>query len=386
MNHPSDSTLAREKQPDAGPIPLPLNLGLNDGTYMPQACLDLLQRLTERTALRNYTSAGNDDLRQVIARVDGVKPENIFLHNGSGPILKLVMPGLIRDRIMESPLRIARHLLGKRGYPMLTPRFTYSKVPIKGANAGLRVEWLRSDPETGFSVDPNELESLLKQRDYLVYIVNPNNPTGNLMIDRAVLVSLISRYPRSTFWVDEAYVQYVDPKLHTPLSCEVPKHENLVVGRTFSFAYGLAGARVGYLLASPSLVQAQEAKLTNYRVGKLSAHLAMAALDDPDHLSFIRRCCAEQRAFLTAGLGEFGGIEVFPATTNFLLCRFTNGRSGVKLADALARRGVLIKKLGGYGPHTFDEYFRVTLGIERENRFLLTQMAEVLESGVLKAP
>lgn len=362
----------------AAPVQLPLNLGLNEGTYQPQACVDVLAAACSRTSLRRYTSADNDELREVIAQHDQVRPEHVFVHNGSGPILKGIIPDLLKRQIKASPWRILRHLVNKSGYPVITPRFTYGKVPGKAYDLGLTVETLECGPETGFRVDPAAIDAYLSKRDALVYIANPNNPSGKVVISRAELAPLIEKYPRSVFWVDEAYLQYVDPAEHESFSSLVPQHDNLYVMRSFSFAYGLAGARVGYVLGPPAEVARQEARLTNYRVGFLSARLAIAALQDTEHLPFLRRVCAEQRALYYEALARYPGVESFDSDTHFILCRFTDGRRGQWLADELDARGIHIKTIAPYCGHSFEPWFRITVGLEAENRFLIAQLDELL--------
>lgn len=373
------SHLGREALEEGEPVLLPLNLGLNDGTYMPEACVRVLGLHCHRAALRNYPTAGNDQLRQAIAAADGVTPEHVFLHHGSGPILKQVVPELIARSIKASPLRVAKHLLAKSGYPIITPAFTYGKVPGKAVEKGLTVRAMPTGPEQGFRVSAEQIEAELRRGPGLVYIVNPNNPSGNVMITREELEPLIAAWPEATFWVDEAYVQYCEDD-HQRFAPLVPRYPNLLVSRTFSFAYGLAGIKVGYLLARPELVSAENAKLTDYRLGKLAEDLCVAAVEDEEHLPWLRRVCANERAVLKAGL-EKHGVEVFPSVTNFVLCRFKDGRTGADLKKKLAERQIAIKVLSPFGGQDMKPYFRITLGLAHENRYLLAAIDEVLAGG-----
>jgi len=357
-----------------------LNLGLNDGTYCPQSCIDLLKRFDSRTALRNYTTPENEPLLDVIAKNDGVGRENIYLSNGSGTLLKQCIPFIIKKKITGSPTRILRHVVSKTGFPIITPKFTYFKVPLKGMKQGLKVSLIPIGPEDGFTLDLPALKAALSKHDGLVYLANPNNPTGNVLIQREELEPLLKAYPRSIFWIDEAYIQYVDPAVHKPISDLVPKYPNLLVSRTFSFAYGLAGIRIGYLLARPDLVAIFKGQVVDYRLGVLQEQMAIAALTDPEHLDFIRGECREQRDYLTEGLTAMGGIEVYPSEVNFLLCRFTDGRSGFELAAGLLERGIKIKTMKPVQENSFEEYFRLTLGVAEENERLLRTIGEVLGS------
>ncbi len=359
-------------------ISLPLNLGLNDGTYAPQGAIDALQTFDSRTSLRNYSLPENDQLREVIAELDGVSADHVFLHNGSGPILKLCIPHIIRTQIKSSVGRVLKHLTSKSGYPIITGSFTYSKVPKKAMGLGLKVEMIPLDPDKGFAFDVDRLDATLRKGDGLVYITNPNNPTGNVLITRDQLIPLLERYPGSRFWIDEAYVQYADPAEHAYISSLVSRFPNLLVSRTFSFAYGMAAVRIGYLLTQPELVREFWRQLTDYRIGTLQERMAIGALRDEQHLPWLRETCAAQRKLLREGLAEIGGIESFDSVTNFVFARFTDGRTGKMLADKLEERQILIKALEPFGPYSYEPYFRITLGLEHENRYLLRNIAEVL--------
>lgn len=363
---------------DVRPRPAPLNLGLNDGTYCPAACVEVLARFASRTGLRNYPTADNKPLRDAVARLDGVAVENVFLANGSGPLLKQGIPHVLRTQIRSSLRRSVAYLVNRGGYPVFTPRLTYSKVPQGLAKLRMPVRLLPLRPEDGFRLDLSALRRGLAREDGLVYLANPNNPTGNVLLGPAELASLLTEFPRSTFWIDEAYVHYVPPERYAPIAPLVARHPNVIVSRSFSFAYGLASARIGYLLAAPSLVQDLERGVTPYRLGGLQEELALAALADSEHLEFVRRETAAQRRVLLDGLRAHPALEVWDSETNFLLGRRVDGVPARALADALAQRGVRIKTFEPQLGERYDELFRVTVGLADENEQLLAHVAGVL--------
>ncbi len=242
----------------------------------------------------------------------------------------------------------------------------------------MHVELLPLAASDDFVLDIASLEARLEAGDGLVYLVNPNNPTGNLLIHRPDLVRLLKNFPQSRFWIDEAYVQYIDPVEHQYLSDLVPRHKNLLVGRSFSFAYGLAGVRIGYLLAQPEFIRELEEKITNYRLGGLQEAIAIAALNDPNHLPSLRADTEKARNQLTRGLTSFGAIQVFRSQANFLLCRFTDGRRGSDLARRLRHKKISIKIFEPALGETYDPYFRITTGLPHENAYLLQHMSEIL--------
>jgi histidinol-phosphate/aromatic aminotransferase/cobyric acid decarboxylase-like protein len=363
--------LARKTTP-AEERGLPLNLGLNDGTYCPASCVEVLERYRSRTALRNYSTAQNEGLRERIARVDGVDPDNVYLANGSGPLLKQGIPHLLKKQIRSSLGRTFHYLLTRGGYPVFTTHLTYSKVPAGLEKMRIPVRFLRVEPENRFRLDLALLRRGLEKEDGLVYLVNPNNPTGNVLFSVAELEPLVAAYPRSTFWIDEAYVHYVAPERVGSLPPLVRRYPNLVVSRSFSFAYGMAAARIGYLLGTPSLIAELEQGVTPYRLGGLQEDLAIAALADENHLPFIRRETANARRAILDGLRGLPAIELWDSETNFLLGRRRDGRPATVLAEALERQGVRIKTFTPHHGMTFDEYFRITVGLSHENERLVS--------------
>lgn len=370
-------------------LKLPINLGLNDGTICPQSCIEVMQQHTTRTDLRHYTTAENEPLLDVICEKDGVNRNNIFLANGSGPILKQCIPWLVSQRIKSSPKLTAKYLLGKNSiigktglikdiFPVVSGRLTYFKVPLKGMKAGLTMNLLPLGPETNWKLRPEDVADALSRSPGLAYICNPNNPTGLLMLTRDEIVELLEAFPDSIFWVDEAYVQYMPKGSHEPLSNLVPKYNNLYVSRTFSFAYGLAGARIGYLLGPSSDIDAFKGQVTDYRLGTLQESLAIAALTDTEHITDLHEMTARDRDQVGAVLESFG-VEVVPSHTHYLLGRFTDEkRTGEWLAKQLLEKGIKIKHFVPVSEERYDEYFRITLGVGSENDYLCEQLSEIL--------
>lgn len=338
----------------------------------------MLQSYNSNTSLRNYSTNDNRPLLEAIAEECRCKPENIFLHNGSGPILKQAVTQLITDAVKSSPLRVVRHLVNKSGYPIITPELTYGKVPLKAEAAGLAVRLVPLRWQDNFRLDIGALTAAIEQGDGLVYLANPNNPTGNLLITREQLQPLLERFPRSTFWIDEAYVQYVSPARHRYIADMVVDHPNLVVLRTLSFAYGLAAVRLGYLLARADFVRKLESGLTDYRIPALNEALCLAALRDPQHLDWVRQASAEARAQLTEGMAKHPGLVVYPSEANFLLVRITDGKPAKEIAARVLERGIKIKTFSPLQGRTFSDLFRVTIGTPEENALFLRILDEVL--------
>lgn len=363
---------------DVSPTKLPINLGLNDGTYASERCAEVLRKYNSPLSFRHFPSKDNRELREVIARLAGVKLENVFVANGSGPLLKTCIPYIIEKKIKSSPMRMIKHLALKRGYPIITPRMTYFKVPHGAMRQGLTVEFLPIGPENGWRLSLDDLKAALERGDGLVYLSNPNNPTGNILATREQLIPFIERYPESTFFVDEAYADYIPETEYTRFADLVPRYPNLLVQRSLSFAHGLAAARVGYILASKDLITEFELKTTPHAVSELSSDLAIAALTDPEHLPFIQKETATQAAVLIDGINRHPGLEAFPTQANFVLARFTDGRKAQALHSELSQRGIKVKVFEPVEGESYDGYFRVTVGIAEENQLFLEQLDAIL--------
>ena len=354
------------------------DLALNHGTYCSARCAEVLDRYRSRTALRTYPAADNGDLRRALAEEANVSPASILVANGSGPLLKTVIPHIIGSEIKSSATRSLRYLLRRTAYPLVTPRLTYSKVPAAAVRVGLRCELLPLAPENGFALDIDDLHGRLERHPGLVYLCNPNNPTGNLLLDRATLVELLRRHPDAWFVIDEAYAHYAEGACEQRLPELTRDHPNLVIIRSFSFAYGLGAVRVGYAVAPPTLVEDIEATQTPYGVGQLAAELAMASLGDRSHLEFVRAETARERARITAAIAGIAELTAYPSQANFILCRVDAPLTAAAIHDALLQRGLSVKVFEPFAEERYDAYFRITVGLPAENDALIEALADAI--------
>ncbi|HEY4555319.1 MAG TPA: aminotransferase class I/II-fold pyridoxal phosphate-dependent enzyme, partial [Lysobacter sp.] len=202
----------------------------------------------------------------------------------------------------------------------------------------------------------------------LVYVANPNNPTGTWFGAEA-FGAFMARVPPGVIVVmDEAYAEMADPAAGTDARRWLPRFPNLVISRTFSKAYGLAGLRLGYLLGAPGLVAVMERVRESFNVNSLALAAGEAALRDREHLERACACNARERTALAARLRE-RGLRVLPSQTNFLLVEF--GADTPRVEAALLERGVVLRPMGGYGLPWFS---RITVGTADENARLLAAL------------
>jgi|AP45_3_1055517.scaffolds.fasta_scaffold10311_2 histidinol-phosphate aminotransferase len=360
---------------------MPIDMSINQGTHCSPKAIDVLQTFNTNTSLREYSDPENGELLEVIARVNDVRAENVCVENGSGPILRTLLYEIIRQRTQSSVSGVMKYLLFKKlSVPVITTKFTYKKIAPYAAKNGVPVEYIITSPEDGFSLDPADISDAINKQDSdpIVYIVNPNNPTGNIQLSHEQIKGLLDRHPDTLFWIDEVYYEYVDPTDYLSVASLVTRYDNLIVSRSMSFAYGLAGLRIGYFMADTKWVEIMKKQRTSYTIGDLQARMAKASFEDEEFLPWLREHTDKERGRLREALEAYDNIEVFPSQVNFLFCRFRDGRTSRPFADKLAEMGVLIKREEAHSGFRFDEFFRVSVGIPEENDRFIEILDEAL--------
>jgi histidinol-phosphate aminotransferase len=220
--------------------------------------------------------------------------------------------------------------------------------------------------------DLDAITAALTPRTRIVYLANPNNPTGT-WFGRAAFAAFIARVPDDVLVVvDEAYAEYGEAdgsgEGYASALQWLPSHRNLIVTRTFSKAYALAGLRLGYAIANSGLVAVMERVRESFNVNSMGLAAAQAVLDDQDHLRWSLARNAEQRALLADALRARGWF-VHPSLANFLLVEF--GERTQAIEAALLAQGVVVRPMSGYG---LPGCLRITVGEAGENRRLLAAL------------
>jgi histidinol-phosphate aminotransferase len=218
------------------------------------------------------------------------------------------------------------------------------------------------------------MASAIDDETYVVWIANPNNPTGTLLRSEE-LEAFIKRVPeRVLVVIDEAYNEYLPPEFKAETVRWLRRHPNLIVSRTFSKAYGLAGLRVGYAFAHPSVADIMNRVRQPFNVNSLALAAATAALDD---MEFVARSYAENLQGLRQieeGAKQLG-LEWIPSSGNFITVRV--GKAN-EVFRRLLKRGVIVRPVGG--GYQLPEHLRITVGTAEENeRFLSALAASIKE-------
>lgn len=291
-------------------------------------------------------------LKRALAAHLDVGTERIALGNGSHELLML----------LAQCFADAKHSI-------VFSQFGFAVFPIATAAAGARAVCVpalsRSDRAAPLGHDLGAMAKAIRRDTRIVYLANPNNPTGT-WFDDAALEKFLAAVPRDVVVVvDEAYHEYVEVSGLSTALAFADRHPNLVVTRTFSKAYGLAGMRVGYLVAQPSVVSVLERLRESFNVNSVALAGATAALGDKPWLAKARAFNRAEREWLREELLE-RGYRCLPSQTNFLLCVLA--RDASKLEHHLFERGVIVRPMGGYG---LPRALRISVGNRAENRRLL---------------
>lgn len=308
-----------------------------------------------------YPDGNGFDLKRALCEKHGVKPEQITLGTGSDHILEL----------------IARVFLGE-GRSAVFSRYGFAIYAIvsQAAGAELRVaEALPADhAEMPYGHDLEAMAARIDETTRVVFVANPNNPTGT-WIDQDSLTAFLDRVPEDTLVVlDEAYYEYVEEDAYPDGQALLDRYPNLLVMRTFSKAYGLAGVRVGYALASEEITDLLNRVRLAFHPNTLAQVAAVAALGDEDHIRKSVDMNRGELAAMQAGLRE-RGFKTIPSVCNFVTV--DTGRPAREVFQALLEQGVIVRPLDGYG---LDRHVRVTVGLPEENKRFFEAFDTVMET------
>ena len=301
--------------------------------------------------LTRYPDGNGFALKAALAARLGVTPDGIVLGNGSNDILELVAAAFLRAG--ESAV-YAQHAFAV--YPLATQ--------ARGA-AGIEV------PARNFGHDLPAMRAAIAPNTRVVFVANPNNPTGTWLAPADVR-EFVASVPRDVVVVlDEAYNEYLAPSQQANATRWIAEFPHLVVSRSFSKAYGLAALRVGYAVADPAVADLLNRVRQPFNVNALAQAAAVAALADTEYVDESRALNAAGMTQLAEGLAALG-VRSLPSHGNFVLVRVGDA---ARVYDALLRQGVIVRPVANYG---LPEWLRVTVGTAAENARFLAALAGAL--------
>jgi histidinol-phosphate aminotransferase len=299
-----------------------------------------------------YPDGGSKRLREVLAGRYGVRAEEVFVGLGSSEIIDL-----------------ASRVLLRQGLTGITSEGSFALFAIAIRASGGK---LVQTPMRNYTFDLDAMAAAVTPETRVIYIANPNNPTGTAF-GAAEFDAFLKKVPGDVLVVlDEAYTEYAERR-DLPKAMEIFKeYNNLLTLKTFSKVYGLAGLRIGYGIGHPTLVAEMNKLRTPFNVTSVGQAAALASLDDLEH---VRRSVEMNRAERTRLFRELQGMGLQPVAseTNFLF--IPTGADAKGMCDELLHEGVIVRPLAWMG---FPEAIRISVGNADENSKLLAAMAKVM--------
>jgi histidinol-phosphate aminotransferase len=334
-----------------------VKLASNENPYgpSPRAITAASQALQD---ISRYPEGSGYLLTERLANKHGVSPECITLGNGSNDVLDLVA------RVFLTPDHAAVFSQYAFAVYPIVVQATGAQAQVAAAHDGSR------GPAYGH--DLAAMNKLLDSNTRLVFIANPNNPTGT-WLNSDELQAFIEGLPGHVLVVvDEAYFEYVANPQYPDTSKWLQRYPNLIVTRTFSKAYGLAGLRVGYALSHPEVAGLLNRVRQPFNVNQPAQAAALAALDDPAHVEETVHRNREGIRFLASGFERLG-LSYIASAGNFI--SFETDRPGTDVYNELLQEGMIVRPLANYD---MPNHLRVTVGLEKENQRFLEVLEKVL--------
>ncbi len=291
--------------------------------------------------INRYPEGGCFYLRRDLSKKLKVGADNLIFGNGSDELIDIIIKTFCQE-----------------DEDILTSEVSFLEYKIIAQQNGRLV---RTVPLKDFKYDLSALRKNIGPKTRVIFIANPNNPTGSYVHKKEVEDFLLSLPEDILVVFDEAYFEFVDQKDFPDTLEYLKKGRNVMILRTFSKIYGLAGLRIGYGIAKKEFIQYLERCRQPFNVNLLAQEAALAALSDNTFVKKSKKIAAEGKEYLYQSLKEMG-IEYIPSVTNFILLNLK--RDGIEVFKKLLKKGVIIRDMRQYG---LKDFIRVTVGLKEEN-------------------
>ncbi len=304
--------------------------------------------------LHRYPDGSGSKLKGALAHKLNIVPDNLILGNGSDEVLELVAKAFIIP-----------------GDEVITASVTFVEYEFVSKLNGAKLICL---PLREFTYDLPRMAEAITSNTKLIFIANPNNPTGT-MVNDVQFGEFMARVPEDVLVVmDEAYFEFVEQESYPDTLEFVRQGRNVMALRTFSKLYGLAGLRIGYGIAAPEVIGYLNRVRQPFNVNSLAQAAALAALEDKEHIAHTLEVISRGRNYLKCEL-EALGLRCVPSVANFIL--FDTGRDGNSVYQKLLSEGVIVRTMGIYN---LPGFLRVTVGTPQENQLFIKSLGRVLEN------
>jgi histidinol-phosphate aminotransferase len=323
-------------------------------------------------------------LKQKLAAKLGIDPSNLILGNGSNEIIEFVAHALLQSSAGVSPATIGEAdgrksragELAAGGTPALlsagdviVSQFCFAIYPIVAKMMGANVVTV---PAKNYGHDLPAMLRAITPKTKIIFVANPNNPTGTLA-PREEVISFVNDVPDDVLLVmDEAYIEFLNDPVDLVSLIRLGARKNLILMRTFSKIYGLAGLRIGYGIGNSEFISALEKIRQPFNANLLAQVAALAALDDDEHVRKTRANNFAGLQFFENALRRELKLEFAPSHANFILVRVGDGQ---KVFEAMQKLGVIARPMGGY---QLPEWIRISIGTPQENERCLDALKKSL--------
>lgn len=324
-----------------------IKLNTNESPFPPSESIIKAMKEACNGSLKLYPDPESKALREVFANVNGMKPENVFAANGSDEIFSLLFRGFIEpDGLAAFP------------YPSYSLYYTMAE-----AN-GINYDKINLDKDFNVNFD-----DYLKKKYALVIVCNPNNPTG-VGCDKNKIKKFLDKF-KGLLVVDEAYVDFYG---QTAIEL-IKSYDNILITRSFSKSYSLAGLRVGLAIGNEDIIKGLFKLKDSYNLDRIAEAGARAALQDKKGFKYNTEMVRNNKEFLEEKLGELN-FTVIPSTANFLLIKHPDVLSK-EIYEKLKEQKILVRFFEGT---VISDYIRVSVGSMMEIKTLLREIAHILEA------
>ncbi len=301
--------------------------------------------------LNRYPDGNCFYLKQKLARKLKVKPENLIIGNGSDELIVLAIRAFVNE-----------------GDEVIIAHPTFLVYEIAAQTAGAKIVFV---PLKNFKYNLAQMKKKITPKTKIIFVANPDNPTGSYVNKKEVEIFL-KDIPKSIIvYFDEAYAEVVTEKDY-PDSLKYLNRENVVISRSFSKAYGLAGLRIGYAISRPEFINYMNRVREPFNVNSLAQVAATAALDDKKFLNRTKNLLNEEKKYLYKNFKRLD-LEYIPSAANFILVNLKKD-SGI-IFKKLLRSGVIVRDMKAW---KLDTFIRVTIGTKAENRKFIKALEKIM--------
>lgn len=317
--------------------------------------------LKNLNSLIHYPQPQSENLKQDLATFHKVSQNNILLGNGSIELIHLIPRALKAKNVL-----------------IITPTFSEYEFAVRQSLA--HPIFVKAKERDGFKIDSAEVKKIIPKVD-LIFLCNPNNPTGLLLPQDDILpwLTLCKKY-NTILVIDEVFMDFVENFQKQTLANEAVRNKQLIILKSLTKFFALAGLRLGYIIAHQNLLNKIQPFQYPWNVNSLAQIVACQVIKDKDYIKKSRDLIYKERQYLFSKLKKIRGLKVYPPSSNFIFCKLQNTKvqSSKRLSDRLIQRGIIIRACNNFRGLN-DRFFRLAVRRRSQDAKLILSLREILE-------